>query len=657
MSNLVDPFIVIKHKDDKLVPRKAYKWISDDSVSECHMCRRSFSWFNRKHHCRSCGRIFCKACSSYTCKLNYEYERHPTPDKSTYIKSLTDGMISLTLSRSQSKFDAQKVCISCKSRAEKINNIWSVFKVMYILKLNVVDVCKLASVCVSWNRACTYYKSLLSNIQYHIPLHPYTQLEKIILWNNKHILGGHNRYIIHFIKSSVIQPEPGLKKIIKLLLIQDKVISCERLKCCDQCKDHLVLEDIIEILDIPLISEEPFFQAYIISEINRTGIEEIKCYLPILIHHMKNIDALYKCILNLSIRFYHVRMETFIEFRNIARSDDMYKKLLNKFILDLPKKLSQELIHTMDTFKFIMNNIHSPSNLAKVKNFKSPFSEIQYSGIGPNIKVKRSNSRPAVVSLVRDCGMSDKILFKAENMEKDYIMIKIIKLIDIILTRELYFNLEIITYDVYSLGDKYGIINLIDNAETIHTIQNYKRFSIQNFIIENNPGESIHAIRERFIYSTAVYCVITYLFGIGDRHLDNIMITREGSLFHIDYDYILDCDPKISSPKMKITADMIDCLGGVNSKYYESFLQTCTDMYNCIRKHASVFTMMLIHLSNAEKNQMDIREYIIKKFIPGQSDHEAKLELITQINKSDTYSQRIVDFMYNSKTKLTRFTF
>lgn len=38
-------------------------WQDDDVVSVCHKCRVEFSYFNKKHHCRMCGRVTCQLCS------------------------------------------------------------------------------------------------------------------------------------------------------------------------------------------------------------------------------------------------------------------------------------------------------------------------------------------------------------------------------------------------------------------------------------------------------------------------------------------------------------------------------------------------------------------------------------------------------------------
>ncbi|ODV84302.1 hypothetical protein CANARDRAFT_29187 [[Candida] arabinofermentans NRRL YB-2248] len=39
-------------------------WENDDDVLMCPLCNHTFTFFNRKHHCRKCGKIVCGDCSS-----------------------------------------------------------------------------------------------------------------------------------------------------------------------------------------------------------------------------------------------------------------------------------------------------------------------------------------------------------------------------------------------------------------------------------------------------------------------------------------------------------------------------------------------------------------------------------------------------------------
>lgn len=46
------------------------QWEPDDRVSDCRSCKRRFTFYFRKHHCRRCGRIFCDRCSSRRAALD-----------------------------------------------------------------------------------------------------------------------------------------------------------------------------------------------------------------------------------------------------------------------------------------------------------------------------------------------------------------------------------------------------------------------------------------------------------------------------------------------------------------------------------------------------------------------------------------------------------
>lgn len=39
-------------------------WMPDESCRLCYDCESHFTLFNRRHHCRLCGRVFCSKCTS-----------------------------------------------------------------------------------------------------------------------------------------------------------------------------------------------------------------------------------------------------------------------------------------------------------------------------------------------------------------------------------------------------------------------------------------------------------------------------------------------------------------------------------------------------------------------------------------------------------------
>ncbi|XP_077504435.1 RUN and FYVE domain-containing protein 2 isoform X5 [Amblyomma americanum] len=55
-------------KENNLSLKEAV-WTSDKDASCCRQCSKPFSVARRKHHCRSCGEIFCNACSDNTMPL------------------------------------------------------------------------------------------------------------------------------------------------------------------------------------------------------------------------------------------------------------------------------------------------------------------------------------------------------------------------------------------------------------------------------------------------------------------------------------------------------------------------------------------------------------------------------------------------------------
>lgn len=54
-----------------LTPSASAWWIPDEAATSCSACDKKFwNLVNRKHHCRSCGGIFCSNCTKHKALIN-----------------------------------------------------------------------------------------------------------------------------------------------------------------------------------------------------------------------------------------------------------------------------------------------------------------------------------------------------------------------------------------------------------------------------------------------------------------------------------------------------------------------------------------------------------------------------------------------------------
>jgi phosphatidylinositol kinase/protein kinase (PI-3 family) len=138
----------------------------------------------------------------------------------------------------------------------------------------------------------------------------------------------------------------------------------------------------------------------------------------------------------------------------------------------------------------------------------------------------------------------------------------------------------------------------------------------------------MEAVYDNFARSCAGYCVATYVLGIGDRHNDNIMLTRDGRLFHIDFGHFLgnfksklgvkrERAPFVFTPHF---SDVLDGPGSDRFKLFEvgllrvvllrrmsrsdchCFVQSyCVQAYNILRHNGNLLiTLFFLMLSSGE---------------------------------------------------------
>lgn len=182
-------------------------------------------------------------------------------------------------------------------------------------------------------------------------------------------------------------------------------------------------------------------------------------------------------------------------------------------------------------------------------------------------------------------------IFKhGDDLRQDQLILQIITLMDKLLRRE-NLDLKLTPYRVLATSSRHGFVQFVESAPIAEVLQT--EGTIQNYFRKHAPSATgpygISAeVMEAYVRSCAGYCVITYLLGVGDRHFDNLLLTKTGKLFHVDFGYILGRDPKPMPPPMKLSKEMVEAMGGINSEHYQEFRKQCYTAFLHLRRHANL---------------------------------------------------------------------
>ena len=219
-------------------------------------------------------------------------------------------------------------------------------------------------------------------------------------------------------------------------------------------------------------------------------------------------------------------------------------------------------------------------------------------------------------------------------------------------------KLKMSLYKVLCTGNQQGMLEMVTNSETLANIhvqeggalnQMFSKVGIKKWIEKNCTMVSENEAIENFMLSNVAYCLATFVLGIGDRHNDNIMIKKNGELFHIDFGHFLGhfkykMGIKRERAAFVFTRQFQSVLGGDNSELFKEFKDKMEKGYIILRNHKEVIlTLLKVLLCTGipELNEKSLR-FLESSLLLKRDDKEAKEYLERKINESmDSMSTKL----------------
>ncbi|KAF9357926.1 Phosphatidylinositol (PI) 3-kinase [Mortierella sp. NVP85] len=293
-------------------------------------------------------------------------------------------------------------------------------------------------------------------------------------------------------------------------------------------------------------------------------------------------------------------IETLANLAKNVKQMKEYRPKKNKYQSEKEIPLTYYLDATMydgRQIEKLRDYISDPKNgLISFKPLALPLDpRIEVTGIIPEkTSIFKSNLLPLLLTFSCADGSQYQAIFKCgDDLRQDQLVIQLITLMDDLLRKE-NLDLKLMPYKVLATGAEHGMVQFVQSQSLANVLSEnngsllmfWRKYHLDERSVDTfgvNPE-----VMDAYVKSCAGYCVIMYLLGVGDRHLDNLLLSPNGNIFHVDFGFILGRDPKPFPAPMKITKEMVEAMGGFNSVHYQSFKSYCFTAYNILRKSANL---------------------------------------------------------------------
>lgn len=598
-------------------------WIPDDRIHKCTMCGSDFSIINRKHHCRSCGKIFCSNCC-------FQYQSLPSYLPKTHVR-FCDGLL-------------HKVCQQCYFEICHIKKSRNLIFIFSLLPLTIHELLQLRQVSQEYKTASESVLGVFKALQYKVSYQRWSGMERRILKTHWKEFVGHSRLMVQAIRG--LCGIDDIANMCRYYKHERKKVHCDKLFCSSKlCSNTLQPLDILELLcafPSQQVLQCQEIESWVGTSIVHMGQQWLSVLLPYILQSgydpprqrivNNNIVPLLADNIQLTYLFY---FECKFLSQDEHSQNDYFKALLHRCLSVINEDIKKELGKT----ERLVYKLRNPRVLCDEYDFKDirlPFdtSVVIHDIQTINIRQLNTYTKPWVVPLSTNKG-DLSILVKHDDLRKDRFVSSIISCC-MLLSQDISFH----QYHCMPISRDFGLVEMIPNSISLFEIN--KTTTLTNYVIAKNIHKPMRDVRTIFIQSCASNCVLGYILGVGDRNLGNILVRENGSIVHIDFSYLLGTDPKSKVfTEMKITAGMVDLLGGKDSDEFKSLKVLCSKIYTQLRPYTYLWYTLFTYLSTCEPpiqphhGQIeDLQIHIENRLMPESTEEEIEMTIIDVVDKN-----------------------